>query len=557
MAFISNSLDLVRSVFNRGSLLPQQKEIFDGVWSGNGMTYGGFTGSALYAVSDSYQASTAIQHELMAKLRDYDLMLDYPEIGNAVRILTDEATQTHVIRQQAIWVEADDQQVQEICNTMLHKQVQIEDFLWNSMFELASMGNSYENPLVKEGEGVVKLLNLPVPTVRRIEDRYGKLYGFIQSPDGAFNNATTSDFFARLANRNSWQQQRDGLVAFEPWEIAHFRFRGSKRNSLYGESVVDASRWAWKRLTMMEDAMVLYKLTRSPQRFVFYVDMGDVPKNEHEAYLSKVRDTFKKRRAVNSDGDLIREFSQLSQNEDFFIAKTADRRGTEIDVLSGLDGQQVDDSEYFRSKLFSSLPVPKSYLGMDETIGRANLGQQDIRMARSVIRLQASYKQGVRHICDVHLAARNIDPDMVNYNVGMVIPSGALEIAHIEVQRAKVELAAQYQGMNFPEEYIWSEILGLPDDEIANIKKIREQNALGAPQPAAGGDGNAAQGTSEVDKILGGQESRQWRRMQKDSRNEILEGMEQGLKPVHRRLNEVKALLNDVRAANKNARVRK
>ena len=147
------------------------------------------------------------------------------------------------------------------------------------------------------------------------------------------------------------------------------------------------------------------------------------------------------------------------------------KRTTEIDVLSGLEGgQQVEDVQYFKDKLISGLGVPKSYLGYDETIGRSNLGMQDQRFAKSVLRLQNALRFGIKQICDVHLAARNIDPSQLEYQISMTTPSGALETAHIESQKNKCDLASQYQGLNIPDEYIWKNILGMTDEDIAIIQ---------------------------------------------------------------------------------------
>ena len=246
--------------------------------------------------------------------------------------------------------------------------------------------------------------------------------------------------------------------------------------------------------------------TRSPQRYAFYVDVGDVPPNEGRKILNQVKQDFKKQKLVDPvSGKMNLRYNPLSSDEDFFLAKRKGERSTEIEVLSGLDGQSVDDTQYFRDKLISALAVPKAYLGYDETIGRANLGQMDIRMAKTVLRIQKAVKNGLKQIGDIDLASRNIDPQSVDYSIGMTVPSGALEVAHIEVQKLKCDLAASYQGLAFSEYYIWSQIMGLSDDEIEEIQDQRAAEITMPGKQADTGGMPPMGGGSPMGEIPGGE----------------------------------------------------
>lgn len=490
MGIAGNTLDLIRSVFRRDSIMAGSTS--SPVRYGQGQSrlggYGDQLGLGPQTGSDfgSYMTDQVrVDTDLMSRYADYEDMDDYPELSSALDLYADDATQPDVITGKTIWAESDDEVIQRILNETLTENLRSEDDIWELARNLCKYGNDFEELVVMDEVGVVKLNNLETPATRRIEDANGILYGFIYDPGMAFR-MDTNQFFEMLKNRDGKKPEElhansayNQMAVFEPWEVAHFRMRGKNRKDLYGVSVLEAARWVWKRLSMMEDAMVLYKLTRSPQRYAFYVDVGDVPPNEARAQVNKVKNDFKKTKFVDPrTGKINFRYNPLSMDEDIFIPVRKGKKATEIDVLAGPEGQQTEDVEYLRDKLFAALKIPKSYLGADETIGRANLSQQDVRFARTVMRIQRAIRSGYAHICRVDLAARNIDPDMVKFDIKMVVPSGALELAQIEVQKAKLDLSASYRGENFSEYFIWSRILGLSDEEIKAIQ-LQRRNEQG------------------------------------------------------------------------------
>jgi intein/homing endonuclease len=417
--------------------------------------------------------------------------------NSALDLYADDATQFDVTSGKSIWVEAEDATIERVLTETFEKNLRVEEDLWEVARNMCKYGNDFEEIVVMDGVGVTNLVNVPTPTIRRIEDNTGILHGFVYDPRMSFD-VDTKKFLDLMKQREaeiSSMRNQQVMCAFEPWEMVHFRLRGKNRSDLYGASILEPARWVWKRLSMLEDAMLMYKLTRSPQRFVFYVDVGDVPPNEARSQVNKVKNEFKKQKFVDPGTGKIREtYNPLTQDEDIFVPVRKGKKSTEIEVLSGPEGQQVDDAEYFRDKLFAALKIPKSYLGSDETVGRANLAQQDVRFARTVMRIQRSLKTGYTQVARVDLAARNIDPDRVSFDIKMVVPSGALELAQLEVERLKIDVATAYRGENFSEYFIWSRILRLSDEEIKEIQmqRAREQSTgvsfensdvIGGPDP--------------------------------------------------------------------------
>jgi hypothetical protein len=336
-------------------------------------------------------------------------------------------------------------------------------------------GNDYEELLVN-ADGVRGINYLPPPTVRRLETPKGDLIGFMQDFKGRFD-FTNNDFQRTLSAKFDLSVNTDPMnqpvAAFESWEVVHFRLRGKERRSVYGHSALEAARWIWKRLMLLEDAALVYRLQRAPERFAFYVDVGDLPPQEALAFVNRVRQNFRKKRFVDpGTGKLNLKFDALSQDEDFFVPTRKGVDSTRIETLGAPQWQAMDDIEYFRDKLFSAIKVPKAYLGQESGVARAVLSSEDVRFARTVLRIQRELKNGLRKVARVHLSALGLDPYAVDYDINMTVPSAIFELAQMEVRTAKADLAARMRDF-VSLQWILSNVFGLSEDEIVTIKKQR------------------------------------------------------------------------------------
>jgi len=721
MSFAGNTLDLIRTVINRRNLAPVGPSYFDAV-NNNSASYSNVTMGPQNGYNDYLTDSVKLDQDLMSRYADYEDMSDFPELGSALDLYADDATVQDVITNKSMWFEAEDQTVEQVLNEMLDINIRAEESLWEVTRSMCMYGNEFDELMVMDKVGVIRMNHFPAPSMRRIEDMNGILYGFIHDPSMSFRMDTAS-FMGRLKEKSAGELtpmpsggMQDLIQVFEPWEMVHFRLRGKSRSDLYGFSSLEAARWAWKRLTMIEDAMVLYKLTRSPQRYAYYVDVGDVPPQQAKGFLNRIKNEFKKTKFIDPncltgdtlipllDGshksikelaneyaktkksfwiysyDLVRNkvvpgkavnavlsgenipvyrvrldsgavirctadhpflmrdgeyklaadlskgdslmplylnelradgytgfrdvpcgrrfyktgkqnnhkvvevafdgyedvydlvvdeyhnfgltsgvfvhntgkpnfrYNPMSQDEDIFLPVRKGKRSTEIEVLSGPDGQQIDDAQYFLNKIFAALKIPKSYLGADETVGRANLSQLDSRFSRTVMRIQREVKNGYNQIARVDLAAKNIDPDKVEYECHMVIPSGVFELAQMEVQQAKLDLAQRYKDAKFSEYYVWSEILGMADEDIEKVQgqRVKEQGDAGAFDA----DGVGTMG--EVMPTAIDQARDKMDKKAKDKTDRILTEISQNQTKFAKKINEVKALTQELNHATRN-----
>jgi hypothetical protein len=179
---------------------------------------------------------------------------------------------------------------------------------------------------------------------------------------------------------------------------------------------------------------------------------------------------------THNTGKLDLKFNPVSQDEDFFIPSRKGQEGTRIEVLGAPSWQHMDDIEYFRSKLFAALKVPRAYMGQEEGVARAVLSSEDVRFARTVLRVQRELRNGLSKICRIHLAALNIDPYAADYDIRMTVPSSIFELAQLEVRNARADLASRMKEF-VSLHWILSNVFGFGDSDIEMIMSQREEDA--------------------------------------------------------------------------------
>lgn len=476
---MSGPLDWIRSVWGR-----KQDRVDKAINPAAGTT-GEPLGMDLYTYygMDAIGDYLRVDQDLVARYLDYNEMISYPEIAAAVDVYAEDATQPNTMTGDTVWIESDDEEVRTDLGTMLKKRVDIENEIWGIAKTLTMYGNDYSEILVAKDDGVVGLHALPPETMRRVEGMKGELLGFVQDPTGQFR-VQPSEFVEILQKKKPIP---GGVAIFEPWQVVHDRLQNQYRQSPYGSSILEPARWIWKRLLLLEDAMLIYRLTRAPSRFAFYVDVGDMPPRQAQRYMQTMRQNFRKKKFVNPQtGKLDLRFSPLAQDEDFYIPVRGGRESTRIDVLQGPDFPgSTEDTLYFFQKLLTALKVPPAFLGREENTSAKNvLAHEDVRFARAVMRVQRELRNGLKKVCNVHLASRNIDPESVDYEVFMTTPSGIYELAQMEIRKARVEFAELLQdGEWVSKRWIMREILGFSDDQVDQMmrERVQEQESGGAP----------------------------------------------------------------------------
>jgi hypothetical protein len=278
-------------------------------------------------------------------------------------------------------------------------------------------------------------------------------------------------------------------MEFNSWEIAHFRLMGDDRKLPYGTSMLEKARRIWKQLLLSEDAMLIYRTSRAPERRVFKVFVGNMDDKDVEAYVQRVANKFKRDQVVdNKTGNVDMRFNQMAVDQDYFIPVRDAAAPNPIDTLPGAQNlSEIADIEYIQKKLLTALRVPKAFLGFEEVVGEGkNLSLQDIRFARTINRIQKCMIAEMNKIAIIHLFLMGFEDELSNFTLGLTNPSTQADLLKIDVWKEKILLykdaVAAIEGIA-PVSVSWAKkhVLGFSDEEIKlDLQQQRIEKAVGA-----------------------------------------------------------------------------
>lgn len=238
--------------------------------------------------------------------------------------------------------------------------------------------------------------------------------------------------------------------------------------------------------TMMEDSMLVYRLVRSPERRVFYIDVSAVHPNDIPSYMEAVKEGMRGASVIEQQtGRQDFRYNPLSIDEDYFLP-TRPNNQTKIESLAGgQNATAIEDVEFIHKKLIAALMVPKAYLTYDEAISsKATLAQEDIRFSRTVGQVQKILIAELNKLAMIHLYALGFSgEDLLNFEISFSNPSTvavqqklALVSSKIEIAGKALELSKETGLLSF--NYIQSEILGLRPEQINVIKQEARQDQV-------------------------------------------------------------------------------
>ena len=413
----------------------------------------------------------------------YEEMDDYPEIGSAFDIYADDTTQKSSKNEAWIIKSEFDFIREEIDN--LFKKINLDKFYWDITRNTVKYGDCFIETILdvnrpKLGLQRIKVLNPNF--IIRVEDEFGYLKKFLQEipkKDGTFSYGTPTDDLASSR-----------FINLDKNQIVHFRLYTSDPSFYpYGKSVAAAAVRTFRSLRLQEDAMLVYRLSRAPERRIFYVDVGNLPTTKAEIFIERLKEKFKKEKFYNSNtGNVDARYNPLSADEDFFVPHR-NNKGTKIDTLPGAQNLgEIEDVRYFRDKLLAALKIPKDYIvEKDKSPERkANLSQLDDKFARVIIRIQKTIEIGLLLLAKRHLALKGIDEMYLkDLDVRLPEPSDIFAKRRLELQNtvATVAQTVTQTGL-FSKKYIYKTFYDMNDAEIAEVEKELEEEQKKASQQA-------------------------------------------------------------------------
>lgn len=462
---------------------------------------GGLAGMGI-GVSKGFLKLPKIEHARRARHRKYEMMDDYPEIGAALDIYSDDSTLKNEDGTPFV-IETDD----EIVKTTLEKfidKIDLETHIWDITRNVAKYGDCFVENIVdlnNAESGIQRLKILNPNFMYRVEDTYGYLKHFYQEIPKPGDNSAGRPPMDSIGMQGAGNTN-DKVITLDKNQIIHFRRHTSDANYYpYGKSILGPCIQAWNALKMMEDAMLIYRLQRAPERRAFYIETGSIPQSKVENFMERIKQKFKKEKFWNPDtGSIDERYNPLSADEDFFIP-TRNGQGTKVETLPGAQNLgDVDDVKYFRDKLLAALKVPKDFIVEKDQGGgerKSNLSQLDVKFSKTVMRLQRDVESGLRILCQRHLQLKGFPPTMYNnFKVTLYPPSDMFLKRRLETDEQRLRIVQAAKGlMLFSDEYIYHTYFNLSDKDIADIKKqlkkeqeeLAAQQAEAAPPPPPGG----------------------------------------------------------------------
>ena len=397
---------------------------------------------------------------------DYEMMDTDPIIASALDIYADETTMKNPDNS-LIKITTNDKKKYDIIHNLLYDVLNLSENLWSWCRNVVKYGDFFLVLDLKDNIGVFNAKAESPYYMTRLENI---------DPDNPY-----AYYFEHNGGGGDYHNIGKNKKQYEAHEVVHFRLSSDVNMRPYGKSVIESGRKIFKQLSMMEDAMLISRIMRAPERRIYKIDVGNIPPEEVDSYMDSIRNSMQKQPHIDpKTGEYNLQFNVANMMEDYFLAVRGDRAGTEIDTLPGLDnGSQIEDIEYLRMKLMSALKIPSSFLGYDDGVsGKATLAAEDIRFSRTIERLQQVLLEGIKKIVFVHLYLQGFDEeDLLEFQLEMATPSIVYERMKIELMNEQTRLASDMRDTDlFSENFIYKSIFNITKNEIKKMRKEVEED---------------------------------------------------------------------------------
>ena len=472
--------------------------------------------SGLDLNNTGYSTFAQLQAARIGLFKDYESMESDSIIASALDIYADESTMKSEYGN-IIEIHSDNNNIKEILNNLFYDILNIEFNLWPWVRNMCKYGDFFLFLDVKDKYGITNVVPLSAYELVRSEG---------EDPDNPYY---TKFYLEALEQQHPYfsRNSKNKKIEFENFQVAHFRLANDSNLLPYGKSMLESARKVWKQVTLMEDAMLIHRVMRAPEKRVFKIDIGNIPPNEVDNYMQRIINKMKKTPFIDeATGDYNLKFNIQNLTEDFFLPVRGGDSGTQIDSMPGMTYDSTEDLEYLKNRMLAALHVPKAFLGYEESLGsKATLAAEDVRFARTIERVQRIIVSELTKIAVVHLYSQGYqDAELVNFDLKLTNPSTIYEQEKIELWNSKISLSRDMMdnGM-MSSEWIYKNIFNFSDEKIKEMdegivfdkkqKFRREQIETEGNDPAKTGEskgtpGDMAMGRSgtELKDDIGGSE---------------------------------------------------
>ena len=406
---------------------------------------------------------TNLQINRMERYKDYDQMDEMGEISLALDLYADESTQIDPETKHSIAINAKSEEVKEELERLFFDKLHIDNKLRAMVRYLCKYGDLAAEVIPNEDRTEISSFRpFNIYSFLRVETKYGDLVGF---------------FFT---------DEMMGEPEFlHPWQVMHLRLTSYENiYAPYGRSLLEGGRKDFRRLRLMEDAALIYRITRAPEKRIFTIPVGNIPTNQIEQYLNAIADQFKKHRFFDpATGEVNWRYAPLIQEDDFWLPQRPDGTGPKIDKMEGAENlDQIADIVYFKKKMIAPLKIPFSRVGIGEDAGAnadKSLASSHTDFAKAVQFVQQEVCAGLKKIALIHLALKGFSAeDMSNFDVSMTTSSAIDELYRIETWNSRAGVIATLQETNlFPDDWILERFTDMTENEIEELQERKKKES--------------------------------------------------------------------------------
>jgi hypothetical protein len=414
-----------------------------------------------------YDSNYYMHQNRMQLYTDYEMMDKDPIISAALDIYADESTLADQFGD-ILTIKTNKTHIQKILYNLFYDVLNIEFNLWPWIRNMTKYGDFFLKLDIANELGVINARPFSSYEVERWEE-------FAED---------TGEYKIKFRHASS-----PGLM-YDVFEVAHFRMLSDSNFLPYGKSMLEGARKEFQKLTMLEDAMLIHRIMRAPEKRIFKIDIGNIPPNEVDTFMEQVINKMKKIPHVDQQtGNYNLKFNLNNMLEDYYLPVRGGQSSTSIDTLPGMTFTGIDDINYVKDKMMAALKIPKPFLGYAEAVeGKTTLASMDIRFARTIERIQKIVTSELYKIAIVHLYAQGYEgEDLVGFELELTAPSIIYDQQKVALMTEKMTLATSMKDSKLvSDKYIYEYIFNMTEEQwlqernnvIEDLKLRFRQNQL-------------------------------------------------------------------------------
>jgi hypothetical protein len=399
---------------------------------------------------------------------DYDAMDTDAIIASALDIIADECTLKNDMGE-VLQIKSSDEDTQKILYNLFYDVLNIEFNLWSWIRQMCKYGDFFLKLEIAEKFGVYNVIPYTAYHIAREEGYNSEKPAEVRFAFSADGYAGGTGYYGVTGQGTYSSNKKENFIYFDNYEMAHFRLITDVNYLPYGRSYLEPARKLFKQYILMEDAMLIHRIVRAPEKRIFYINVGSIPPNEVENFMQKTINTMKKTPFIDpQSGEYNMKYNQQNLLEDFYIPVRGNDSATKIEPTKGMDYNGIEDVVYLRDKLFAALKVPKAFMGYEKDLtGKATLAAEDIRFARTIDRIQRIVLSELNKIALVHLYTQGYrNESLTNFELELTTPSIIYDQERIALMKEKVDLARNILEVKLlPSDFIYDHIFHLSEDQ--------------------------------------------------------------------------------------------